>query len=203
MAAEKLRLGDFAACTTSLGPGKRAVVWVRGCSLNCPGCTTPQLIPPGDVREHGVRTEEVIARIMAAKAEHGIEGVSFSGGEPFEQAKALLELARASRKAGLTVISWSGYTLEELRASGLPGAAELLAELDALIDGRYVREKRAALPLRGSSNQRIHLFSRAYGPGDFATCDAEFRFAPDGSVKSIGILDDREARVTLKLLGVE
>ncbi len=149
--------------TRAEGPGLRFCIWVQGCLRDCPGCCNaamqplkPRLILP---------VEEVVSRIRTAAAEHHVEGVTFLGGEPMLQAKGLSVVARAARRAGLTVMVFTGYTLEECRASPLPGVAELLAETDVLVDGPYLADRPE--PSRnwiGSSNQRFHYFTDAYGP---------------------------------------
>ncbi len=112
-----------------------------------------------------VPVTDVCDRLLASVAANGLEGVTFLGGEPLLQAKGLASVARAARGAGLTVMVFTGFTLEECRASPLPGVGELLAMTDVLIDGPYI----AALPERrrnwiGSGNQRFHYFTKAYGP---------------------------------------
>jgi len=81
------------------------------------------------------------------------------------KAKELAVVARAAHRAGLTVMVFTGFTLEECRANPLPGVTELLAETDVLVDGPYLAER----PERvrnwiGSANQRFHYFTDAYGP---------------------------------------
>jgi anaerobic ribonucleoside-triphosphate reductase activating protein len=99
--------------------------------------------------------------------------VTFLGGEPFEQAAELAELAAGARELGLTVMVFSGYTLEQLRApGGGPGDAEsLLAQTDLLVDGPYDRRvPEPAPPLGrrwiGSQNQRMHYLTTAYSADD-------------------------------------
>ena len=118
--------------------------------------------------------EELAARISEAHA-HGVEGVTFLGGEPFEQSAGLAALARHARALGLTVMVFSGYTLDELRAR--PGAAELLAATDLLVDGRFDRahpEPRPPVGRRwiGSANQQMHFLTAAYSPDDPQMRDA-------------------------------
>ena len=85
-----------------------------------------------------------------------LRGVTFSGGEPFEQVPALLELAKNIRGAGLTLMSYSGYTLEELEARHDKETDELLGMLDILVDGRYDENLRnLTLVYCGSENQRV------------------------------------------------
>ena len=93
-----------------------------------------------------------------------IDGLTFSGGEPFEQASGLAELARLARKKkDLNIICFTGYRYERLLNSIPPndGVYELLKEIDVLIDGPYIESLNDLIGLRGSSNQRIiHLTSR-------------------------------------------
>jgi len=139
------------------GPGSRAVVWVQGCSRACGGCFNPeswafeinQLVPI-----------QTVVEIVLSEPTH--EGVTFSGGEPFWQASALAEVARQVKAAGLNVMSFSGFTLEELQGDRAPaGAQELLAELDILIDGPYVEAQAINDPTSpvSSRNQRVRVFN--------------------------------------------
>ena len=110
---------------------------------------------------------EVFEQIEARK---GLRGVTFSGGEPFEQAEALLELAKLVKGAGLTLMSYSGYTLEELEARHDKATDELLGMLDILVDGRYDESLRnLTLVYCGSENQRVidmKKTRKARGEGD-------------------------------------
>jgi anaerobic ribonucleoside-triphosphate reductase activating protein len=91
-----------------------------------------------------------------------IEGVTFTGGEPFEQAFCLSQLAVLLQEEGLSVMSFTGYTLEELLAMEDDSVLRLLSSLDILVDGRYIREQAAPLLWRGSANQRICLLTSRY-----------------------------------------
>ena len=85
-----------------------------------------------------------------------VSGVTFSGGEPFEQAEALLPLARQLKADGRHLMAYSGYTYEQLIADGRAGVRGLLEQLDLLVDGRYEAEHRSLeLRFRGSTNQRV------------------------------------------------
>jgi anaerobic ribonucleoside-triphosphate reductase activating protein len=92
----------------------------------------------------------------------GIEGVTYTGGEPTVQACGLALLSERLRTAGLTVVSYTGYTLEALRARNDPWIERFLASVDILIDGPFVQAKAANLLWRGSRNQRIHFLSDTY-----------------------------------------
>jgi anaerobic ribonucleoside-triphosphate reductase activating protein len=118
-----------------------------------------------------------------------IEGVTFLGGEPFEQAGPLALLAREARSLSLSVMIFSGHMLETLSASPDPDVRALLACTDVLVDGRY----EVALPDRerrwvGSRNQRFHYLTSFYSADiekpaeDLTECRLDLRIAPDGQV---------------------
>lgn len=149
----KLRLAGVIRESIVDGPGWRFVVFVQGCPHHCPGCQNPET----HSFEGGYET--TVGNIVnAVKEDKLLSGVTFSGGEPFTQAKALTILAKEIRKLGLDVMAFSGWTYEEL----LSGANEnngwhaLLCELSYLIDGKYIEAERSLeLKFRGSKNQRI------------------------------------------------
>jgi anaerobic ribonucleoside-triphosphate reductase activating protein len=139
------------------GPGERFVLWVQGCPFRCRGCFNPDYLKFNE--RPGFRVGELAERI---KSVNGIEGVTYSGGEPMAHAKALYFLSRELKKVELTIVCYSGYTLEELKGLDDPWVDRLLSCIDVLIDGRYDRLKPANLPLRGSSNQRVHFLTNTY-----------------------------------------
>jgi anaerobic ribonucleoside-triphosphate reductase activating protein len=150
-----LRIGRIEHGVTVLGPGTRSVVWVAGCDLACPECITPELW------DAQAGTAVPAAELVTELAAHATDGVTWTGGEPFDQASAIAAVCRAlrARRADLSLMSYSGYSLEHLRQRTDDGARDLLELLDLLIDGRYIRRRHAPLRWRGSSNQRIHLLS--------------------------------------------
>ena len=131
------------------GPGIRFVLFLQGCRLHCPGCQNPQTwdFDGGTL----VTSDEVLARIKENPLVHG---VTFSGGEPFEQAQALLPLAAELKAQGYHLMAFSGYTFEQLREKSECRA--LLEKLDLLVDGPFLEaQKSLDLRFRGSRNQRI------------------------------------------------
>jgi anaerobic ribonucleoside-triphosphate reductase activating protein len=139
------------------GPGCRAVVWVQGCLRHCPNCFNPASW--SFEIEQLVSVESLTHKILSYPRH---TGVTFSGGEPFWQAPALAELARQVKAAGLNVMAFTGFTLEELHNPyGPAGAEELLQELDLLIDGPYIEKLAVHSPNSpvSSSNQRLHIFN--------------------------------------------
>lgn len=147
------------------GPGFRYVLFVQGCPHQCHGCHNPESWDPAAGADMSVG--EIFDEIMAKKI---VSGVTFSGGEPFEQVGPLLELAKLIKAAGLGLMSYSGYTLDELEAREDPETDELLDMLDILVDGRYEETLRdLTLVYRGSGNQRVidmNKTRRARAEGD-------------------------------------
>jgi len=176
----KLRVHAIEPRSRANGPGSRFVVWLQGCTLGCAGCFNPGTHDASGGRERD--TDDVLAELAAAR----VEGLSLSGGEPFQQPAAALALLEGARRLGLSTLAFSGYTIDELRA--LPDGANILANLDVLIDGRYVSTERLATGLRGSANQRIQLLTARYTLADVeATPVAEIRIAKDGAIVLTGV----------------
>ncbi len=163
------------------GPGCRAVVWVQGCLRACPGCFNP-ISWPFEIN-HLISVEELARQILANPRN---QGVTFSGGEPFWQAKTLAQLAHRLKAAGLTVMSFSGFTLAELQSVDKAplGAADLLAELDLLVDGPFLESQAVNSPdsLVSSRNQRVHVFNPALQDQlTWASDQIEIHILKDGS----------------------
>ncbi len=160
-----LSLAGFTGDSIVDGPGLRCVLFCQGCPHGCPGCHNPATHP----FEGGTyyTTHELLTRICA----HPLcRGVTFSGGEPFCQAAALLPLARLLREKGYELAAYTGYTLEQLLAMGGP-QADLLALLDVLVDGRYEQAQRSlTLRFRGSANQRILDIPASLAAGEAVWC---------------------------------
>ena len=142
------------------GPGVRAVIWVQGCTIGCPGCYNAFTHPH---EKRTLATPEAIAKWVSGL--EGIEGVSFSGGEPFEQAEAVRSVIQNVRKTKphLTFFSYTGFDFDVLQQSKDENVSGLLGDLDMLCAGPYVHSKRQSnLLWRGSSNQTIHYLSPVY-----------------------------------------
>jgi anaerobic ribonucleoside-triphosphate reductase activating protein len=152
--AAVLRISDIAKESIVDGPGFRLTVFVQGCRHACPGCHNPQTHPMDGGRE--ITCGEIIAM---ARRNPLLDGLTFSGGEPFLQARALAALARLASAEGLDVVTYTGYTFEQLlEHAGTPrdGFMELLGATRILVDGPYVQELRTLdVPFKGSSNQRV------------------------------------------------
>jgi anaerobic ribonucleoside-triphosphate reductase activating protein len=178
----RLRLHRFVPRTAAEGPGIRACVWVQGCSIRCPGCFSPHTWSPAG--GHDVDVDDLARRIGELDE---IEGVTFLGGEPFDQAEPLAELASSVRRSGLSVMTFSGHTLEHLTTAGRPEWIRLLSMTDLLVDGPYDwRRPDSDRPWVGSTNQRFHFLTQRYR--ELATTlhsipdRIEIRLQPDGCI---------------------
>jgi len=135
------------------GPGIRMVVFAQGCKHKCPGCHNPETHS-----FDGGTLVTVDSIIDQAKKNPMLDGITFSGGEPFEQAEAFAVLAKEAKKLNLNIVTYTGYTYEYImeNLSGFSGWEALLNETDILVDGRYEEDKRnLLLKFRGSENQRL------------------------------------------------
>lgn len=154
-----LNVADIDRASFANGPGRRFVIWVQGCPFRCHGCSNPDFLPFRPANPFTVG--EIFEQIMMAE---GVEGVTFSGGEPMSHASALSVLAERVQSVGLSIVCFSGYTLEEIRLNGDPYQLKLLSHIDVLIDGRY-NNKLPGGGLTGSANQKIHCLSDVYDDG--------------------------------------
>lgn len=154
-----LRIAELINDSIVDGPGFRFTIFTQGCPHHCEGCHNPQTHDPAGGYE--ISAEAVMGKI---KENPLLDGVTFSGGEPFLQAKELLPIARAVKDMGMNVIAYSGFTFEELLK--IKDAAELLRYVDILIDGRFVLAERSLeLRFRGSKNQRVLDVKRSFEAG--------------------------------------
>lgn len=160
----RLNIAQVVPVTEAEGPGKRFALWFQGCPLRCPGCCNPEMLR----FEGGTPTPlvQIVEQIRAAMKE-GIEGITLLGGEPTAHAEGAVALAWRARSLGLSVMVFSGFVLEELRAKGDPHIDDLLGLTDILVDGPYLRDRpEANRRWIGSSNQRIHFLSDRYREDD-------------------------------------
>lgn len=141
---------------TALGPGNRIGIWTVGCSRKCFGCANPELW----IRHPEQKIEPTrVAYYINAMTEKEIDGITITGGEPFEQASEIIDLIDALNFEN-EILVFSGYQLEELRQD--KEKARLLSRIDVLIDGSYIQEMNDGMSaLRGSTNQMIHFLNES------------------------------------------
>jgi anaerobic ribonucleoside-triphosphate reductase activating protein len=154
------------------GPGLRYVIFTQGCPHQCPHCHNPESWDVSTGKEFSVK--QVIRMIKQQKKTK--RGVTFSGGEPFLQAAELAETALAARQLGWDVVTYTGFTYEELIEDGSSGIIALLSASDILIDGKYIHALRdTKLQFRGSSNQRIIDVAKTQKSGEITLWDLELK----------------------------
>ncbi len=149
----KLKLSGVIRESIVDGPGIRFVIFTQGCPHHCKGCHNPDTHDPNGGYE--TDSEKIIDAIKNTPI---ISGVTFSGGEPFEQADELSIIAEKVHEFGLNVLTYTGYTMEYIlsRLNKNPDWEALLRNSDILIDGPFILKKRSLeLRFRGSTNQRI------------------------------------------------
>lgn len=190
----KIRLNRVHYPVEALGPGRRLGIWVQGCSIHCAGCVSRDTWDPEEGRT--VDVDDLIGHI-ADLLEVGLEGVTITGGEPFDQPGALEDLLgalqgwRRSLHCPVDLLAYSGYSLERLRRRH----RSTLALLDAVIVGPYKQAKPTRLIWRGSVNQQIipisELGQQRYEPYlEFEPERPPFQVAVDESVWMIGVPRD-------------
>lgn len=145
-----VNLAAFLPQSRANGPGRRAVVWVQGCPRFCPGCFNQEMIEVID--RQIIAADQLACRILSLQ---GIEGVTFSGGEPFIQAAALATLAELLVAEGLNIVTFTGYRYEELKQAGAVDVNRLLAATDLLVAGPYEQEHPGQQYLLASTNQEL------------------------------------------------
>ncbi len=176
----KLRLARTIARSLANGPGERFVVWVQGCPIHCPGCWNQDTWDAHGGRE--VRIEELVAQISD---EVGLEGVTFTGGEPMAQAEALAQLASACRARGLSVFIFTVYRQDQLKS---PSQQKLRSLADIVVAGPYVQAQRFfEHAWVGSANQQVHFVSSRYTVTDqLNAVRAEAHLEADGTITWTG-----------------
>jgi anaerobic ribonucleoside-triphosphate reductase activating protein len=188
---------------TTLGPGRRVGIWMQGCSIRCPGCISADTWAFGRGDTH---LSELLAQLDQWLPV--ADGITISGGEPFDQAPALEALLRRLReRTAADILVYSGHSFETLQ----PQLARMEGLIDALMTDPFIAGERQSLALRGSDNQRLHLltpegkrrFTRYCEPSiDEHAFDV--MFDEDGSVWFAGIPrqdEFRRIKEKLTLLG--
>mgnify|MGYP004555087823 CR=1 FL=1 len=135
------------------GPGFRFTLFTQGCPHGCKGCHNPQTHDYNGGTE--MTTEEIVKKLLSNPL---TDGITFSGGEPFEQAAACAEVDATAREHGLNVWAYSGYTFEKLieKSQTDEGIKRLLSLTDVVVDGPFILEEKSYnVPWRGSKNQRL------------------------------------------------
>ena len=187
MSAHILRLHDVLYKSKVNGPGVRTVIWTQGCDKRCDGCWNPDTWDP--IYGRTVTVEEIVKKIPL----HVINGITFSGGEPFLQSLACAELSRALKRMGKTVMCYTGYEYEELKKSGDSRVDEFLNCIDILVDGPYLKGFPPEHPWAGSGNQKVYALKNGdienviQHEGAKMAIEHEYIISKDGTITATGL----------------
>ena len=191
-------LHAFIPASRANGPGLRAVVFFQGCALACPGCFNPETHAFAGTE---VTVDAVAERVLRAQKEHGVEGVTFSGGEPMQQAPALLELIQTLHQQvpSLSFGLFSGYSdldlvlgrysiwgrdySEEYRRRFWQ---EIREHLDFAVLGRFNEAQPCGMPLRTSRSKALRMLSSRYSVKDYGPQSVEVFIHSDGRAQVTG-----------------
>ena len=135
------------------GEGIRTVIWTQGCSHNCKGCHNPET--HDFYKGFEMDTEEIKEKLSHVKNQ---DGVTLSGGDPFFQPDASLDIAQYCKSHNLNVWCYTGFTFEQLTSMSKtnPSIKHFMENIDVLVDGKFEESKKSLnLFFRGSSNQRV------------------------------------------------
>ena len=182
-----LNLYKIIPLTEVEGPNKRFCLWVQGCKKHCVGCWAKETWKFGVGTDYSV---EKLTELITNQKE--IEGVTFLGGEPFEQAEPLSRFAQNVKKLGLSVVCFTGYTIEELRAKNSQAVNKLLENIDLLVDGGFEKDNfDLSRPWVGSSNQRYIFLTDFYSPEEIKKYKnkVEVRISEGGTLETNGMGD--------------
>lgn len=187
----KIRIHKFIETTTVEGPGKRACLWVQGCSIHCPGCAVPWTwsIKSGTLEDVDTLAEQILNI-------PDIQGITFLGGEPFDQAVAVHNLA-TKLVPKLSIMTFSGYYLEQIQQQNRQGWKQLLEITDLLVAGPFLQEQLdLSRPWIGSKNQNYHFLSERYKHLEHQlqaiSNGIELRISPKGEIFINGMLYQKD-----------
>lgn len=166
---KNIRLSGIAYESLVNGPGIRRVFFSQGCKHNCKGCFNPDThdFNGGENRNMDELIESVLDNPM-------IKGVTFSGGDPLEQADKFAYMAKSFKDNNLNIWCYTGYTYEYIieHKDYNNGWNELLNNIDVLVDGKFEEENmQEGLKFRGSTNQRIIDIKESLNHGNIVTID--------------------------------
>jgi anaerobic ribonucleoside-triphosphate reductase activating protein len=201
-----LRIHRFLPMTEAEGPGRRAALWVQGCPIRCPGCANRGTwsFSAGEV----VSVASLFERI---RHQQGMEGVTFVGGEPFSQARALAHFGRLCQDLGLSIVTFTGYDYERVKTARRQDWNELLAVTDLLLAGPFIQEQRDfSRPWVGSHNQQYVFLTQRYRPVETQIqppmAALEIHIASEGAFRLNGLAPSEDLlsfRRELAVLGLQ
>lgn len=145
----------------TLGPGNRIGLWTVGCPHGCYRCCNPELWERNIDKD--ISTESLLRMIQRINTEFRVDGVTISGGDPFEQAQELEKLVHGIHLSITDdILIYTGYSLTQLKNMENTAVDKVLETIAVLIDGKYIHNANDNEPLRGSWNQQIHILNPAF-----------------------------------------
>ncbi len=163
----QIRLAGIVNDSIVDGTGIRLTVFVQGCEHNCKGCHNPQThdLNGGYLAD----TDDILEKALKNPL---LEGLTFSGGEPFLQPYPLCDLAKKAHKAGYNIFCYTGFIYEDLLNDS--EKRNLLENVDFLVDGPFIEsQKSLMLNFRGSENQRIIDVKKSLETGETVVIDMD------------------------------
>ncbi len=167
--ANKIKLSGIIKESIVDGTGIRYVIFCQGCIHNCRNCFNPETHS-----FEGGKEWDIDAIIEDIAKNPLLQGITFSGGDPWEQADKCSIIAESVKKMGLDVWSYTGYKFEYIlqNLESRNGWAEFIKHVDILVDGKFEEENKSLLlTFRGSSNQRIVNVQQSLSSGELVICD--------------------------------
>ncbi len=188
---------------TTLGAGRRVGIWFQGCSIRCAGCIS--------VDTWAKKTADISVSELVAQIEPWLmacDGITISGGEPFDQVNALLALvAGLKQKTAKSILVFSGYDFETIQ----PLMRQADHGIDALVTGPYKLNHGQTMVLRGSDNQQLHLIT-PLGRKEFSCFERkrnkqdlklDMMYDADGSIWFAGIPEHNDFQKLRTLLATQ
>ena len=189
----KVRINKILKNTKVEGPGNRFCIWFQGCKKHCKGCWSKETwdFDKGEL----IEADEIINMISSTK---NIEGVTFLGGEPFEQKESVKYLSQKIKEKNLSIVCFTGYTYEEIEKT----SKDILENIDLLIDGEYKEEEKDfSRPWIGSKNQKYHFLTKKYNEDTIKTYQnkIELNISKNGELFVNGMGDFEKLEKILKI----
>jgi len=194
----KIRIHQIIENTKVEGPGNRTCIFVQGCLKECYGCNSKQTWDMNVGTEYEI--DKLAKKILSNKK---IEGVTFSGGEPFLQSKQLYKLAKILKKEGLSIVTFTGYDYNFIKKINDGNWNNLLAITDLLISGDFQIDKKTINKIWiGSTNQEYHFLTGRYKNLEkklkFLENKIEIHLKNDGSLIINGMGDNKKIKKIFK-----
>jgi len=190
----KIRINSIIENTKVEGPGNRTCIFVQGCLKECKGCNSPQTWDINGGTEYEI--EKLASKILENKT---IEGVTFSGGEPLLQSKALYKLGLILKEKDLSIVTFTGFSTDVMEDINDANWNNLLSITDILISEPYIEEEKCTdMIWIGSRNQEYHFLSERYkdleDKIDSLENKVEVRLNKDGSIIVNGMGDNKKIK---------